>query len=376
MIGSAASRNSKMSATIAGATLLISFLPLGSLRPQTARQTALRPSPRQLDFGDRGHSEEVRLPLELHNAGEAPVKILALRASCGCTRVSPSAWNAPIAPDETIELSVTMSSGRAVGTLDKYLEIQTDDSANPLRVPTRMRVFAGFRTQPYQFQFEGEVGGRAVTKSIEITRGVGSAAGGDFSMEIQGVVRGGLQEASLDEYFESRIEDLPRGKRVHLTLKPTHPEGRIFASLKARVEGKSFIIPVTGDMFRGLRLSPRYFNFSRVDAGVRSSFVKVSEISSIDGRAFRLLEIQPSYLRQPKGAEIRVQVFPQKLAGGTKYRLNALLEIPEGAAPDGPFSGKILVKTDHPEKPKVELNVIGFFPAPRAASAAKQAAPR
>lgn len=327
----------------------------------------LRPEPAILDFGDRGHGEDVPLDLELTNTTDGPLRILSIRKSCGCTRFSPSGFAAPLAPGESVTLEVVMRSGRIQGLLDKYIEIRTDRSDRPLRVPTRMRVFPGVRVEPYQFRLAGEVGGRPVTTEVSVTR----RRGAPVDLRIEGVVAGGSVRRPLDEHFEVRSEKVAGGRRIHLTVKPTHPEGRIFAELTARLDGKSFRIPVAGEMYRGLKLSSRYLNFNRTLVDDPETLVEEVELSSIDGREFRIVESEPSFSARPPGTDLGLDVRPFPSPDGRRCRVQARLRVRAESGdppPSGSFSGRVRLVTSHPEKRVVELLVMGFFPRQRGAA--------
>lgn len=161
------------------------------------------------------------------------------------------------------------------------------------------------------------------------------------------------------------MSDIPGGKRIEITLKPTHPEGSIRASLEARIDGKLLVVPVAGEMFRWIKIVPTYFNFSRVAPDDPASYVKESLLTSVDGRPFKVLSMTPKLTRG--GSDIRLALTERSASAGSsglEHLLNA--RISGGAkAGDGSFSGTVLVKTDHPEKPEITLNFFGFFAEPR-----------
>ena len=44
-----------------------------------------------------------------------------------------------------------------------------------------------------------------------------------------------------------------------------------------------------------------------------------------------------------------------------EHRIRAHIQVKEGASPSGSFSGKLAIRTDHPEKPEVTSSFFGFF---------------
>ena len=331
---------------------------------------ALRVSPLELDFGNRGHGETVPLKLTLENTGKSPLRVEELKPSCGCTKVQPARIPAPLAPGQSVTLTVTMSSGRVFGNLNKYLAIRTENSRNSIKVPTRMTVFPNFEMRPTELKFEGEVGGRPVTETVDVL-GKGPT-NGNFRFSIEGVVQrvvrrvdvvSGADNERLDRFFDHRVERLPKGFRVHLTLKPTHPEGRLFATLVGKLDGKPLHVPVLGEAFRWLKLSPNYFNFNKV-APSPGTHQQESTLVTIGDRPFNILEVRAEFQRRPD-EKLRLDVRNERLDGGKRYRLRAILTVPEGMQLKknaSRFSGKVYVLTDHPEKSQVSFNFFGFFP--------------
>src|SRR5690606_1653859 len=84
-------------------------------------------SPRALDFGEAGHGERIRRTLTLRNTGDEPIRIRSARASCGCTTLERSIDGQAIPPGTSLEVGVVMSSGTAIGSLEKHLDIELGD---------------------------------------------------------------------------------------------------------------------------------------------------------------------------------------------------------------------------------------------------------
>ena len=127
------------------------------------------------------------------------------------------------------------------------------------------------------------------------------------------------------------------------------------------MNGRPFRIPITGDMFRGIMISPKYFNFNRVDVDDVATLTEESRLKTIDGRAFKVISSDFEVVRTPAPG-VELEVTPEKQESGSEWILRARLRLPPGIPPNGSFFGKVRVRTDHPEKPNLELNFFGFFP--------------
>jgi hypothetical protein len=122
-------------------------------------------------------------------------------------------------------------------------------------------------------------------------------------------------------------------------------------------------VPIAGEVFRYIKIVPTYFNFSRVSDDDPSSFVRESKLSSTDGRPFKILSSTPSFQRTPDPAVTLSIESTGESAGksATEHTLRARIGSGKKAVAKGSFSGKVIVKTDHPDRPELTLSFFGFF---------------
>ncbi|MGQ9591421.1 MAG: DUF1573 domain-containing protein [Planctomycetota bacterium] len=332
--------------------------------------------PRVVDFGDRGHDERPSATLSLRNDGTAPVKVLAVEKTCDCLAISPRSIPAPIPPGGSAVLEVSMASGRAIGALEKYIDIRTDDPRAPsIRVPVRMRVFDGFSIEPRELHFDGVCGGEPLAQSVAVAFSRRDVKR-DFALAFDGVFDP-ARKAAKNPHFRGSVAALKGGKRIDIVLEPTHPEGRIWAELHASLDGRKLVIPIAGEMFRWIKVVPTYFNFSRVSADDPKSLRREVLLASTDGREFRIVSMTPEFRTAvPPGLELELDskgAVPGQAA--TEHTISAAIALPPElrrpardeaeARASVSLSGRVVVETDHPEKPKIELSFFGFVARPR-----------
>jgi hypothetical protein len=341
-------------------TALGSFL--ASAHPASAQ---IKVTPALIDFGERGHDERPTETLTLENKGKEPVTVSEIKPTCGCISVDPPILLNPIPPGGSEKLKVSMGSGIAMGVLEKHIAIYTEDRNTPVAMASvKMRVFENFSMEPRELHFDGVAGGEPVTKMIEIKWGARGAPR-QFDLAVKAMKDRRGQKSELSDHFQSKVAEIPGGKRIEVTLKPTHPEGLIWANLEAQLDGKALVVPVTGNMFRWIKVVPVYFNFSRVSQDDPSSFVKESTLTSTDGKPFKILSATTQFQQKPKG-DVRLEV--DEKGGeigkeGLEHVLRARISVGSKEPPERSFSGKVIVKTDRPEKPEITFNFFGFFPA-------------
>ncbi len=84
---------------------------------------------KSFDFGKVIQGKIVKHDFEISNAGDAPLKIIRLRSSCGCTVVKPS--GNVIKPDGKITIHAEFNSGHYLGTVRKYVYLTSNDPNTP-----------------------------------------------------------------------------------------------------------------------------------------------------------------------------------------------------------------------------------------------------
>ena len=341
---------------------LATALLVSSTLPVVARVTVRPPA---IDFGSRGHNQSPEASIDLVNEFPTPVRILRMKPSCSCIKVRPAALTASIAPGAAATVRVTMSSGRAFGRLSKYIEVDVGSDTRQigrLRVPVSMRVFEDYQLEPRELRFEGEYGAAPVTVSA-LVRSKRKQPGRPLDLRLVRITDRSGRMPTIEEYFTVEVSEHAQGATIAATLSPRHPEGRVWGDLEATLDGKPFVLPIAGDMFRGVLLSPKYFNFSRVDPAVPESQLKYVVLRAIDGRPFKILGMTPR-ITAPKKPGFGIELALDAGQDDREHVVRARVVAP-GGFPVGSFSGKVEVRTSHPEKPRLELGFFGFFPKPK-----------
>ena len=323
--------------------------------------------PPAIDFGERGHNESPQATIEFTNEFTIPVRLIRLKPSCSCIKVSPTAFAGPLAPGRAATVSVTMSSGRAFGKLTKYIEIDVVGDTGPigkLRVPVSMSVFENYRLEPRELRFESQYGGSPVTVSA-LVRTKGKRSGQPVDLKFIRIKDRSRRLPTIQRFFTVKVSDHPQGATISATLSPAHPEGRVWGEFEALLDGKRLVLPIAGDMFRGILLRPKYFNFNRVETAIAATHVEAAVLRATDGRPFKILSMTSRLTRPTKNPGFTVELSLDSGQDVHEHVLQARVVAPSGFPVGTSFSGKITVKTTHPDKPQVELGFFGFFAKPR-----------
>ncbi len=328
--------------------------------------------PPALDFGDRGQNDQVQAEITLKNTGGDPVWIRQIKKGCDCIRLSPSQIQDAIPGGGSVQIQVTMGSGRAMGRLDKWITILLRDLRKPqIRVPVSMRVLDGFEMDPREVRFEGVVGGQPEQKAVEVKTRRGRTPV-PIQLEIK-EIRSRFNRSS-DRHLQAKVVSVPGGKQIVIQLSPTHPEGIIAAELEARLNGKALFVPIGGVMFAWIKVSPNYINFSRALEGKPDTTTREVILSSTDGRPFKILDIKAqAYRRGEKTVRLEFTTIPvggpssalETEASSLIHKITCRVFRGEITNAQATFFGTVTVRTDHPQKPEISLKYSGFFASPK-----------
>lgn len=95
--------------------------------------------PEEYDFGTILQGDTVSHNFEIYNKGNGELRIINVRASCGCTAATPAKTN--LQPGDSTELTVVFNSAGKMGPQHKIVYIKTNDPYNTV----------------YQVKFNGKV---------------------------------------------------------------------------------------------------------------------------------------------------------------------------------------------------------------------------
>jgi hypothetical protein len=111
----------------------------------------------------------------------------------------------------------------------------------------------------------------------------------------------------------------------------------------------NFQLTLTGKVRAHIEIKPGAFvQFSSAPGGDE----KIVELLAVD-REFRIVQVE-------NGLEGKIRTQLETVVPGKQYRLKVT-----SLQKEGNFFGLIRCKTDHPQKPEIQIRVSGHFPAPQ-----------
>jgi hypothetical protein len=324
-----------------------------------------------LDYGTCGHHERLTRKITIRNAGDKTLTITKLKKSCDCTSIvfngrpipRGTTVRHPLAPQAAAELSVTLSTGRIMGVLHKYVEIGSDDPARPtIKLPVLARVHAGVKAYPWTLpSFTAVAGGPPITQEFTLVwlEKPGAepilkdlkAKHPRVAVQAKRMTEKELAAELAKRKAESTYFRYPRfhaGYRITVTVTPPAKEGHFTANVTALVNGKNWEYGVRGYVFSGIMVEPRYFQFGKIEDPDLAEQTIV--LRAVDGRSFDVAGIT---------AEPDILAFQVRSDGdGTTHRITARIAEADRSRR---FYVKVAIQTTHPKKPFIEASCYGFW---------------
>ncbi len=185
-------------------------------------------SQREWNFGQIWAGAPCRIEIELRNVGDAPLKILNIRSSCGCAMARPQ--KSELAPGETDTMTVTYDTKKNAKVVKQTITLMTNDPVEPkIRFVLQGEVWNVFDAEPAAALAFGRVKPDSrKSKAIELTN------------NLKEKVHPKLRPLDPDVPFEIKLEELEPGMKYRLSagIKPPLKLGdnRVTLTIETGVE--------------------------------------------------------------------------------------------------------------------------------------------
>jgi Protein of unknown function (DUF1573) len=128
----------------------------------------IRADPSAIDFGFIGIGESRKATVKLTNGGSAPVRILAVQASCSCTTTSDLSGR-EIPPGGAVTFDATLGAAMVPGPRHATIKVLADGYSRVLEVEVRGEVALSLRAVPSAITPppQGAERGRVVVESVD-----------------------------------------------------------------------------------------------------------------------------------------------------------------------------------------------------------------
>ncbi len=194
--------------------------------PQSGPRLQL--SQREWDFGQIWTGDPCKIDLGMKNVGDAPLKILDIKSSCGCTTAEPG--KRELAPGESDTMTVTYDTNKTAKAVKHTVTIVTNDPVKPeIRFVLHGEVWNAFDPQPSPALSFGRVRPTSRrSKAIELTN------------NLKEKVYPKLRPVDPDVPFEIKLEEIEPGMKYRLSARIKPPlklgDNRVKAVIETGVE--------------------------------------------------------------------------------------------------------------------------------------------
>jgi len=294
------------------------------------------------DVGSVAKGDNAAHDFAIKNEGTGDLQITNVQPACGCTVAR---YDKTIAPGKTGSVHVLVDTTTFSGAIAKYVTVYTNDPDNPqIQLTVKAKVEPYIAIKPGYARFivvRGEAQQGVITQSLSATDGQ--------SFDITGV--DSPMPALKVTYHEATGKDRQpdaKGKqwRVDMALSnDTAPVGAIATYVTVHTthpKQKLVEIPVSGFVRPIIAVTPPVADFGKLDLKEPRRFT--FDLKNYATEQIKLTSIDTG--GKAVGAEL------QPVEPGRHYSVHLTLR-PDMAK--GPFEGKLMVHTDSPKIPVVEV---------------------
>lgn len=291
---------------------------------------------REHDFGRVHAGDRVRHAFPLTNSGPHPLAIASVRASCSCVELGD--WPERLAPGESGSIPVLLHTANYFGPVQETLTVTGTDPAHP-PVTLRLRADAWrpIEVQPASVVFEWfpqDPGDSLGTVRI-LNRG-------EAPLELS-------PPTSRQPGLAADLIPVVPGREFELRVRrvPPFQRGNLYGSLTLQTSLDSMPVlevPVHSLVAAAVSVTPRSLVFpADLHAGASRSLVVRH-----NGDGLLRLKTPPPPV---PGSRVMIDEF----IPGKKFRVT--VEIPPGTAGSIPGGSVLMLETDHPTLPKLQVPI-------------------
>ncbi len=298
------------------------------------------------DVGDVAKGDNAAHDFVLKNEGSVDLQITNVMPACGCTVAR---YDKVIAPGKTGTVHVVVDTTTFTGPIAKYVTVFTNDPENPqIQLTVRAKVAPYIAVKPGYARF---LVVRGESQKGIITQSLWSTDGQSFDITSVDSPTPALKVTYREATEKERVPD-SKGKqwRVEMTLSnddaPIGPLVSAVAIHTNHPKQKIVDIPISGFVRPILAVTPPLADFGKVDLKEPRRFT--FNIKNFATEPINLTSVDPSV--KGVGAELK------PVEAGRNYNVQLTLK-PDIAK--GPFEGKLMVHTDSPKMPVVEVGIRG-----------------
>lgn len=336
--------------------------PTTPTEPETASGALTWDSPKTHQFGriydDGQHYHMFRFT----NSGDAPLRILEARGSCGCT--VPQVPDRVFQPGESGELRVIFDPANRAGDQKKRIDIKTDSESVPNDVLfIEAKVMPLTRLSPVSGAQFGQLE-KGASKTVRLKL---SGLGENFAVSAASVQE---TEFVTVEIEDSRTTELLGEAYTESTLAVTILPGAPVGPFRGDVvlntslpERSQVRVPFVSNIRGELSARPLRVSLGRVtpDQEIEQEFTVQSRLST----PFEIERVEVRGTLGPVSPEFSIEPVDESKRDAYRVTLTGT-----GDSSTSRYMGTLVVHTNLPDEPTLEIRYFGFNPEASASGAA------
>lgn len=292
------------------------------------------------DLGRISADKKVSTRFKVTNAGNAPLQISAVNASCGCTSTMLGNWY--LKPGESSDIEAVFDPTRMKGIVRKSLTVVSNDPKNPSALLTfEADVVQEVMTNENTVFFSNATRTAPQTKVVKIWSGTGD----DLTItdaKVPGAPY--LALSTRKEGKETLLTVTLDGPRIPANLRYGHDQITLQTS---NPRMPTLQLPVNWSLRPVFQMDPVRVSWDAAKAGQALS--RTVTMKHMEGKAFRILGFRTS-------KDILSVSAPG--AAGPEQRFTITLA---ASAKPGRYSEQVVVQTDDPEEKELTVRVFAVL---------------
>lgn len=298
-----------------------------------------------MDAGVVPKGEKISHDFVIRNEGDAPLEITQVKPACGCTVVD---FDKTIAPGKTGKVNSVVDTATFSGAIAKGVTVFTNDPATPrLELTVRAKVEPHIAVKPGYARYltvQGE------EKSGTIAQNLWTSDGSPMDVVKVESPYEFLKVSFREATQEERIPEA-QGKqwRVEMTLDNNAPVGALAEHVTVHTnhaKQKLVTIPVSGFVRPVITVTPQVADFGTIE--LKEPLNRALNVRSFSTEPIKVTGVEENV----KGIDVKLE----PVEDGREYQVRLTLNPEIGK---GDFNGKLMIRTDSPKKPLIEVELKG-----------------
>jgi len=321
------------------------ILAIGALQQAPATAQVISVDPLSFDFGDMKQQQTRSATVTVTNEGAGLLRILDVKADCGCT--VPTLAKDSLAPGESTQIEIQFNSKKFHGTVIKAVNITSNDPNNSqVDVIIKANVHAALVIDPVNQRvgFSRSLRGEVLTKQVTFTA---------MDVPVLEISAGKTRQGLFDVKTINGHEGDPQVSILEITVPADMESGRHrdHVRVDTNIEEMATVdIEMQAWIAQALTVSPEQVSFR-----YKKSFMQTIRVSpfqedtefKVTGAEIDLPEISVQVLETIPNVETKVILEGAPISGSDPRALES----------KGHMKGTLIIHTNHPETPVIKVPV-------------------